>query len=79
MTPSTTAERLEKKSEEVKKVIKFDGEKDLSVKAKLAGVEITLLDKRGELLAADTKGKVFSFGTVAIMKLNDPFMMHCRT
>ena len=63
VTPSTTAERLEKKSEEeVKKVIRVAGEKHLLVTAKLAGVEITLLDKRGELLTADTKGKVFSFG-----------------
>lgn len=36
---------------------RFMGEKDLSVKAKLAGVEITLADKHGELLTADTKGE----------------------
>lgn len=36
---------------------RFQGEKDLTVSAKLAGVEITLADKHGELLTADTKGK----------------------
>ena len=36
---------------------RFPGEKDLSVQAKLAGVEITLADKHGELLTADTKGE----------------------
>lgn len=37
---------------------RFEGEKDLSVRAKLAGVEITLADKHGELLTADTKGQL---------------------
>ena len=37
---------------------RFRGEKDLSVQAKLAGVEITLADKHGELLTADTKGQL---------------------
>jgi hypothetical protein len=36
---------------------RFEGEKDLSVRAKLAGVEVTLADRRGELLTADTKGE----------------------
>ena len=35
---------------------RFEGEKDLSIRAKLAGVEVTLADKHGELLTADTKG-----------------------
>ena len=35
---------------------RFEGEKDLSLRAKLAGVEITLADKRGELLMAATRG-----------------------
>ena len=35
---------------------RFDGEKDLSVRAKLAGMEITLSDSNGEILTADTKG-----------------------
>jgi hypothetical protein len=35
----------------------FEGEKDLSVRAKLAGVEVTLADRHGELLTADTKGE----------------------
>ena len=35
---------------------RFKGERDLSVRAKLAGVELTLSDRNGNLLTADVKG-----------------------
>ena len=35
---------------------RFKGERDLSIKAKLAGVELTLSDRSSNLLMADVKG-----------------------
>ena len=36
---------------------RFAGEKDLSIRAQLAGVEITLSDRNGDLLTAYTTGE----------------------
>ena len=56
-TSPLSSESLEKMGKkEVAKIVRFAGEKDLSVKAKLAGVELTLSDEHGEVLTADTKG-----------------------
>ena len=54
-TAKPTPSEGEKKTSQLKPP-RFDGEKDLSLMAKLAGIELTLSDKAGDLLMADIKG-----------------------